>query len=788
MQSTVRGGRTALAITMLLIVTLTVPLIFWGDAASQAQQGQPTPSGTGPAIQLLNPSDYTAVPMMSDKDTNDADSAPEYHFTAVVTNIPPNPLVEFFIVQGDDVTFIGNGTFRDNGAVDVTAPIPDDVSEGIVASDPTLTERGEVVVRAILFANNGQNEVARDDQDAVVNQKDRQSGVGGEAPSPTADPDQDPSKAAETVEIVYPLHGGDFGFYRPGGTGPGVGVIDVEWSNGTDRIVPYYTVSPTDVDPVWKNCSPATGTNDTQGEQTAASTSSTTESSAADGVRCTLQDSDLPGNVTGVAAVAMDTEGPPTGLRPNSGDAHRVIGYSQQVGIVSVEGQTLPATAINGCTDYLSAQVFDDNEPPRPIAGVNVDVHAQGPDDNLAFNTDPDEQDDFDQGQSDDSNPPQNHPTETGRDCSDNTRDANGLQGVHAVGGGFGDRKHIESTRQTDDDGNFVFRLWSSSEGSTRITAWADTTDDDRFCFPEKGGDSLVIWGARSADPAPETAQQSCPSPTPSGSASSGSPTSPSGSSPSTSASASGSPSATTPSSSPSRTSSPSGSAPSATGTSPSGTSSTGTTGGGTTGGGTSPQQAEREVTLEASQSRKTFGKTFTLSGSVTSSNAACTASVPVRILRDVLGGASEFEVVAQEQTDTNGAYSLNLTADKGANYVAEVQETSSCAEATSSPQPVLVRVKVSLRVSDSTVRRGQRVRLTAKTAPCPATARDRVLLFRSIDGQFGKSGGKSSNARCTATFRRKVGESAVFQARWPKQSPEYLSGRSRSKAVRVTR
>jgi hypothetical protein len=60
--------------------------------------------------------------------------------------------------------------------------------------------------------------------------------------------------------------------------------------------------------------------------------------------------------------------------------------------------------------------------------------------------------------------------------------------------------------------------------------------------------------------------------------------------------------------------------------------------------------------------------------------------------------------------------------------------------------------------------------------------------LFRAIDGEFGKSGKKRTNQGCAATIVRRVNQSSVFQARWPKQSPQFLAGKSRSKAVRVVR
>jgi hypothetical protein len=158
-----------------------------------------------------------------------------------------------------------------------------------------------------------------------------------------------------------------------------------------------------------------------------------------------------------------------------------------------------------------------------------------------------------------------------------------------------------------------------------------------------------------------------------------------------------------------------------------------------------------------------------------------------VQIFRDVVGGEDDFELYAQETTDANGAFSVTDRADRSATYVARTAETTACDDATSSPQPVLVRTKVSLTLSKNRVKEGTRVRFTVKTAPCPATARTRVLLFRAIEGTFGKAGRKNTNQRCRAAFVRKVDKSSVFQARWPKQRPDLLAGRSRPKAVRVT-
>ncbi|MDQ3957741.1 MAG: hypothetical protein M3273_05400, partial [Actinomycetota bacterium] len=411
---------------------------------------------------------------------------------------------------------------------------------------------------------------------------------------------------------------------------------------------------------------------------------------------------------------------------------------------------------------------------PRPMVGVDVDIHAQGPNDNLAFNTAGAEQDEFDSAQSDNSQAPQNHPTESGKRCSNDT--PSGTQGVHAIGGGD-DRKHVESVDETDDAGRFRYRLWSDAQGGTRMTAWADTTDDDRFCPNEKSGSGTVTWGT--GDPAPP---EEGPEPPPCPAASPTSPGSPT--SPSPTPTPTPTPTSPTPSVSGSVSPTPTPSGTVTATPTPTPTPGTGTTG--TTA--TPPPQSTREISLEASQSRKTFGKTFSLSGAVTSDNPACTDFVTVRIMRDVIGGSDNFTLFAQEQTDANGAYTADFRADRGANYVAQVLETTACDDGSSEAQPVLVRVRVFLKLSDSEVDRGDRVRLRVRTAPCPDTARDRVLLFRAIEGEFGKSGKRRSNGDCRATFTRRVRRPSVFQARWPKQDPEFLAGRSTSKAVRVNR
>lgn len=769
LETRVKEGRTALAITVLLIVTLTVPtIVVGGGFGLAAAQQSPSPTGTAPTIELVNPSSYNGTPVISDKDNNSANDGSnddpndeKYHFNAWTRNAPNNATVEFFLVDGANTILLGPGTNQGGGVYDLFTGIPD-----------IATEDDEVTIRAVLYSG---GELDRDEQPVVVNQ-DTESNPQGEAVLMQGE--KRATNAAETTEIKYPQNTGPVGFFgRPGQ--PKAATIEVTHSKtgsssaGPEDLTAYYTTSHRGTEPAWEEC----GTE--------------TQTESANGIRCELADGDQPEWVTGIAVVTIDEESGATAPgqlmgtdTPNSGDAHVAVGYTQNPTGVNVGSP--PGSTATGCSPLIPVTVTD--QAGRKIVGAPVDVHAVGPTDSLAFNTETAEQSQTDQTKPDRNDPPENHATEQGRKCADGSPSGQN-QGVHAEAGPSPDRKHTESTDGTDGNGQFVYQMFSNAPGGTTMTAFVDMDDNDRHCATEASGNGIITWGSGGPN-APLPAgpeEQVCSSSASASSSASGSPSRSASTSPSQSAS-SASPSGSASSASPTATASRSGSptvTPSQTSPSSTATGSQTPTGTGTTS--SSPQQAAVEITLETSQPRKTFGKSFTLSGSVSSDNAACTDLVTVRILRDVVGGEDEFELWAQETTDANGAFSATDRADVSASYIAEVLESAACDDATSAPQPVLVRAKVVLRLSRNRVSEGGKVRFTIKTAPCPLTARDRVLLFRAIEGTFGKAGRKQTNQRCLATITRRVDKSSVFQARWPKQTPQLLAGKSRSKAVRVT-
>jgi hypothetical protein len=121
-----------------------------------------------------------------------------------------------------------------------------------------------------------------------------------------------------------------------------------------------------------------------------------------------------------------------------------------------------------------------------------------------------------------------------------------------------------------------------------------------------------------------------------------------------------------------------------------------------------SAQQQPRTLTLAATPTAVKFGGSITLSGKLTGPNSDARN---VRIERDVLP-LDSFENAGNATTNATGDWSLVVKPDANARYRASVGNTES------STVDVTVRAAVSLRLSDRTPRRGQRVTFSGRVCP----------------------------------------------------------------------
>lgn len=684
------GARSVLVSVISLFFILAalqgLAVIRAGGWSALAQTGTPSPSQTTtapPAIAFLNPSDGTSTVA---NDQQDADTA--YHINTWVQSMPTNPSVEFQLIDEATTppatTVLGTGTLRGTDSFDLFWNIPDNLADG------------SYVLKAILRSNGV--EVASAEQDVEVNHQD------GDLPIP------DPADPAATIEIDDPNNGSPLGVYTPPGA-DAVSSFVFSYTASADVVSfdAYYSVTSPGTAPEWTACG---------GEAPDAANQDGTQSGV---FRCELAAEDPPTSVRAIALVPTSNPLQPVPVDDQflgAADAHRVVSYSQEATTVSLAPEVQNVTDLAKCA-AITATVLDQNG--EIIAGHNVDVHASGPSDNLNFDvggtfSDPSQAPD--QG---------GHGTaEEATECSaEGAPAAGGTQGEHDDPAG-NDRKHVESTDGTGDDGTYTFALSTDVAGGTLVTAWADQDGDDQFCATEPFDNASIGW--QQAPPAPTQLpfdEQVC--------------------------SASPSP--------------------------------TGTATGSPTGTGTGPGEG-RTVTLTAARNRVVAGKTVTLSGQVTAADTSCEDNELVEILRRV-HGTPNFKPFAEDATDENGAFQLSVLVKKSADYMAIVPAHDNCSQANSNDETILAKVKLFIAVEDKSVNRGDTVRI--KVAVRPQHDGSRVILQVKKGKRFVKFDVAKTNRKSIAKFRfpAKWDGARVFRAKWRKQHDDHETGKSREVTVR---
>lgn len=520
-------ARSALAfVAALVAVTFALTGSPLGASAGPLQaSGSPSPTASGggkPAIQLLNPNpgyDPEAAnpprtggdpPKISDR-FDGVDRA--YRLVAVTANAPVDAIVEAAYIRGtnNEVT-IGQmskvpGT---PGAYELFWEIPDSLADGAIT------------IRARVFQQtaSGFVELAGDEVAADMQQRE---------PSTATAPDA--QRADETLHVLYPVNGGPLGFYK--GTG-GIwrAALDGISSGANSELDAFYSVTPPGREPVFKNCGHETlfdkdeyhFNNDDEDQPIDESH----EEPIPFQVQCALETNDIASAVTAVAIVGLEGDKPDRSdvvtaneLSQESADVVVVAPYVQSQLKVTVTGDpggdvtqdSRRNTATSSTGTCLAFVVDVRDELDRPVEGANVDVHIQGPSDQVQFS-------DNTAGTVLDSGPykpPDKgvHPTESARECDDNVNF--GTQGDHNVPGGD-DIKHRESTLGTGQvggggeiaAGQWRFHMWSAgAAGFTRITAWVDdeplpsptekrAADDDVMEATEPSGTDFAQWYASS--------------------------------------------------------------------------------------------------------------------------------------------------------------------------------------------------------------------------------------------------------------------------------------------------
>ena len=408
------------------------------------------PAQAATQIRFLNPSNYSAgnttevVSVSPDEDS-------KYHFVSWVQEVPPSPQVDFEIKSGTLNPYTIEGA-------DVIQASTDTWEAKVTLPSTALVPNGAATLETRLYSGNEQ--VAVDTQSVTI------------------------SRTLPTVEITYPVNGGNVGYTKQKNGFHSFlvrGIVSENTTPGYARV--YYTLSAPGQIPIWRACGAA------------AFNQPGTDVPTAFTHRCQLATGHDPADLSGVAAVANTTSppAPPTDPpQPNtdaSGDAHRMHPYLQEATSVSIGTPALNNVTIGDCAT-LVATVRDQLD--EVIAGTDVDAEAQGPSDQLRFGSVTNTTTSF-------KKPDKNHlASESAYNCN---QEANGgEQGDHNVPGGD-DFKHIEAVDGTSNSGGFTFAQWSDEGGPTVGNVWADTNDDDLQQTSEPSAGYRIGWGQPAPPP-----------------------------------------------------------------------------------------------------------------------------------------------------------------------------------------------------------------------------------------------------------------------------------------------
>ncbi len=260
----------------------------------------------------------------------------------------------------------------------------------------------------------------------------------------------------QTVEIAQPGNGGQAIFTERKVTVSGVA------SEGAEGVTLYYTTTgpnTTRDDDQWTECGFVelpTGDNP--------------QNFSGD---CALEETDTPNSVTGIAALASTCDPlagceAPLGARfGESGDAHRVFGTDSNP-LISFN----PARGKGAAGSCERVTVLVEDQSGEAIAGVNVDVHLDGPGNSAEF-CEPE---------------------------GGGSRNRAPDQGGHsAVSGetnqGFHTDSRIRHTEaETGSGGRVILGIRSGRVGSSDLVVWFDQSDDDVRSGSEPSADGSFDW------------------------------------------------------------------------------------------------------------------------------------------------------------------------------------------------------------------------------------------------------------------------------------------------------
>jgi hypothetical protein len=188
------------------------------------------------------------------------------------------------------------------------------------------------------------------------------------------------------------------------------------------------------------------------------------------------------------------------------------------------------------------------------------------------------------------------------------------------------------------------------------------------------------------------------------------------------------------------------------------------------------------QLGIQARPDTITFGQSTTISGKLRGRDNENVATVLQENPHPYTGG---FQNVATTTTDSNGDYSFRVAPNRNTRYRVVAQRTPA---ETSDEVFVQVRIRVSIRLSDSTPRRGALVRFSGSAAPehdgrlARIQRRTSTGDFRTVARTALRDAG---DERSTYSRRLRVRRDGVYRVLVPADG-DHATGTSRARTIRV--
>ncbi len=198
-------------------------------------------------------------------------------------------------------------------------------------------------------------------------------------------------------------------------------------------------------------------------------------------------------------------------------------------------------------------------------------------------------------------------------------------------------------------------------------------------------------------------------------------------------------------------------------------------------------QQSSRTISLFAEANEVVYPAELTLSGQIVSADSSCEdVGEFVQIRRRVLG-EGQYTDFGSDNTDVDGRFELSFASTQSAEYVAVAPGHEQCADASSSPEIVEVKVKITAQAGRSSVERGSKVAIVGRVQP-DHDGTD-VLLQRKRDSGWQTIDRDELNDRSRFRFVVSAGWRGrrTFRVLWRAQDDEHAANKSRNVVITAT-